>query len=347
MKKLFTILLVVAISFTLFGCSKKEEEPADTPEVSGERQKRVALISDSSMAGDFDQMFVKGFDMLEKEGWEVKIIEALESAEYEEDLYAMCEEGYELIYLKGDAIASVLIDVADDLHSKYPNVYFILADSYLEHDLDFATCVPVDPYESSFVGGYVAALSSANHEVAWIGHLDTINLARFRNGFTAGALYANPETTVRVAFTGDWGDPIKGQETTYAVHNEFPNVDVIDHAAYIAGNGVITACEELGIPCIGCDTYQTEKGATVFWNTIKSVDLMVYNVSKRWLNHEETSFGKRMSFNIASGSVPYDERDYNALPDDVKVKVDELMEGIKNGTVDVFYGDYAEFNLGY
>lgn len=77
------------------------------------------------------------------------------------------------------------------------------------------------------MGGYVAALMSKTKEIGWIGHMDTVNLARFRNGFIAGAQYAVPECKVAVGFTGDFYDPIKGQEATYAMHENNPNVDII------------------------------------------------------------------------------------------------------------------------
>jgi len=364
MKKILAAILALVMCFGLVACGGAEEAaPAEkndapaveqkTEEVKEEapaataREKRACLISDSSMAGDFDQVIARGFTFLEEEGWETKIIEALDKAEYEEDIYAMAEEGYELIFLKGDAIATVVIDIAEEFHEEYPDVYFIMVDSYLEHDLDFATAVPVDPYESSFIGGFIAANMSTNNEVAWIGHIDTINLARFREGFTAGAKYANPDTKVVISFTGDWGDPIKGQEAVVTVHDQNPNVDVIAHAAYISGNGVLTKCEELGIPVIGCDTWQGEKSTTCFWSTLKSCDLMIRDVANRWLNGEEGEFGLRMSYNIAAGSIPYDDRDYEKLPDELKGKLDELMEGIKTGSVDIFYGEYAEYILGY
>ncbi|MBC5581382.1 BMP family ABC transporter substrate-binding protein [Anaerofilum sp. BX8] len=358
MKKLFSLLLVLALGMGLAACGSSDSSGSAAGSSSGagasgtsaavsDKEKKTCLISDSSMAADFDQVIWRGFTMLEANGWEVKCIEALDKAEYEEDIYAMAAAGYKLIYIKGDAIASVLIDIADEFHAMYPDVYFILVDSYIEHDLDFATAVPVDPYESSFMGGYVAALMSQTKEVGWIGHMDTVNLARFRNGFIAGAQYAVPECKVAVGFTGDFYDPIKGQEATYAMHENSPNVDIIAHAAYISGNGVLSACSELGIPCIGCDAWQGDKGDTVFWSTLKSVDLMVFNTANRWLNNEESSFGPKMSFNIAAGSVPYDTRDLSALPQDVQDKVQELMEGIKSGSIDVFYGDYAEYKLDY
>lgn len=366
MKKILAAILALVLCFSLVACGGGNDDPVvdptkgnDTPTQGQQnnddpadpapaaREKRACLISDSSMAGDFDQVIARGFTFLNEEGWETKIIEALDKAEYEEDIYAMAEEGYELIFLKGDAIATVVIDIAEEFHAEYPDVYFIMIDSYLEHDLDFATAVPVDPYESSFIGGFIAANMSKTNEVAWIGHIDTINLARFREGFSAGAKYANPDVKVVISFTGDWGDPIKGQEAVVTVHDQNPNVDVIAHAAYISGNGVLTKCEELGIPVIGCDTWQGEKSTTCFWSTLKSCDLMVRDVANRWLNGEEDQFGIRMSYNIAAGSVPYDDRDYNALPDDLKVKLDELMAGIKDGSIDIFYGEYAEYILGY
>ena len=348
MKKIVSVLLAFALSLGLVACGGGSDSgDGGSSLAEAAKEKRTCLISDSSMAADFDQVIWRGFTMLEANGWEVKCIEALDKAEYEEDIYAMADAGYKLIYIKGDAIASVLIDIAEDFHAMYPDVYFILVDSYLEHDLDFATAVPVDPYESSFVGGFVAALTSKTKEIAWIGHMDTVNLARFRNGFIAGAQYADPEVTVQIGFTGDFYDPIKGQEATYAMHENHPNVDVIAHAAYISGNGVLSACGELGIPCIGCDAWQGDKGDTVFWSTLKSVDLMVFNTANRWLNNEEGEFGTKMSFNIAAGSVPYDTRDFSALPEDVQAKVQELMDGIKSGTVNVFYDEFAEYKLDY
>lgn len=346
MKKFLLILVSVLMLLSFTGCtSEKEVTPDNDGPVA--REKKTVLISDSSMAADFDQVIWRGFTMLQSQGWSVKCIEALESGEYEEDIRSMCEAGYELIFIKGDAIASVLVDIGDDIHAKYPNAYFVMIDSYLEHDLEFAVAVPCDPYEPSFIGGYVAALTSETGEVGWIGHMDTVNLARFRNGYIAGAQYANPDVTVHVGFTGDFYDPIKGQEAVKTMHNTYPDCDVIAHAAYISGNGVLTECGALGIKCIGCDNWQGDKGETVFWSTLKPCDLMVNSVANRWLNGEEKDFGTKMSYNISTGAVPYDARDLGNLPEEVAQKVEELLAGIKDGTIDPFYGEFASYKLDY
>jgi len=334
MKKLISVLLITTILFSLSISLAEHEKKMET-----------CLISAGSMAAVFDQKIWDGFEMLEEEGWKVTLIEALDTAEYEESIYAMAEAGMELIFLKGDALASIVIDIADDFHPQFPNIHFIFIDSYIEHELEFATSAPADPYEPSFFGGFVAALSTKSNEIGWIGRMDTINLARFRNGYIAGAQYANPDVKVNVGFTGDFVDPVKGQEAVYAMVANYPKVDIIAHAAYISGNGVIAACEEINMPCIGCDDWQGNMGKTVFWNTLKPVDLLVYNFAKQWYANEE--LGIKKSFNIAAGAIPYDNRDFEALPEEIQEKVAKLLEEVKAGTVDLFYGEFAKYKLDY
>jgi len=67
-----------------------------------EKKMETCLISAGSMAAVFDQKIWDGFEMLKEEGWKVTLIEALDTAEYEEPIYAMAEAGMELIFLKGE-----------------------------------------------------------------------------------------------------------------------------------------------------------------------------------------------------------------------------------------------------
>jgi basic membrane protein A len=282
--------------------------------------------------------------MLEQlDGWEVKLIEALDPAEWEEQIFAMAAEGYPLIYLKGDDLAGVMIDVADRFRARYPDVHVFLVDSYFEHDLDFVTAVAADPYEPSFVAGFVAAMTSETGEIAWIGHMDTVNLERFRMGYIAGAEYADPNINITVAFTGDFFDPVKGQEAVRNIMSQNPRIDVIHHAAYISGDGVISAADEMGIKVIGCDDWQGALGSTVFWNALKPVDLLVYSVANDWLAGRE--FGRRLSFNMTNGNKPYDDRDLFALPLELQQKVLDLCAGIADRSIDPYYGRFAAFRL--
>ena len=342
MKKVLTVFVVLLLTFSLVACASNGD--GSKTGTNDGNKKRACLISSTSMAADFDQVIWRGFTMLEEnDGWEVKCIEALDAAEWEEQIFAMAAEGYPLIYLKGDDLAGVLVDVAEQFHSQYPDVHVFLVDSYYEHDLDFVTAVAADPYEPSFVAGFVAAKTTETGEIAWIGHMDTVNLERFRMGYIAGAEYADPSVNVTVAFTGDFFDPIKGQEAVRNIISQNPDIDVIHHAAYISGDGVISACDELGIKCIGCDDWQGDLGSTVFWNALKPVDLLVYSVAKDWLDGKQ--FDKKLSFNMTNGNKPYDDRDLNALPEELRQEVLDLCAGIADRSIDPYYGEYAKYRL--
>lgn len=345
MKKLFAILLVLALCFSFAACGGSKDEASDEAVEAPAKEKRAVLLSSFTMAADFEKMVWRGFQNLEATGWEVKYIEALDPAEYEESIYAIGEAGYPIMFIRGDAMGSSFLELAEDFHAMYPDVYVVIVDTYLEHDFDFVTCITIDPYESSFIAGYVAALTTESNTIGWIGHKEGTTMTRFCNGYTAGAKYANPDITVVPAYTGAPRDPEAGVETTRQMIANNPEVDVIMHAAYISGNGVISVCEENGIPCIGCDDWQSEVGETVFWSALKPADILVFNIANKW--YEGEVFPAQMSFDIEAGAVPYDTRDYSALPDDVAAKVSELMDGITAGTVDMYYGEYVDMKLDY
>ena len=113
----------------------------------------------------------------------------------------------------------------------------------------------------------------------------------------------------------------------------------------LSGLGIIKACDEKQIPCIGVDDWQGDKGEMVFWNTIKAMDNMVYTVANMWYDGEDLP--AQMAFNMASGNIPYDERDLENLPDELREEVLALCDGILDGSVDVFAGGYEEYDLGY
>ena len=346
-KRLVSLLsLLLAFGMLLTGCgSDPSSAPASGSEQKGsERVKKACYISNVAISSDWDLLIWKGFEDLEADGWEVKAVESTDSAEWAETMMAMGEAGYGLIFLRIDSLAETFKDIAAEFHEKYPNSYVIFIDSYMENDLDFATAVPCDPWEASFISGYVAAKTSKTGLVGWIAHQDTVNMRRFQYGFEAGIKYADNGTEMVVAFTGDPRDTQAGYDTAMAMLNNY-DVDVIQQAANLSGLGVIKACDEKQIPCIGVDDWQGDKGEMVFWNTIKAMDSMVYTVANMWAGGEDLP--PQMAFNMASGNIPYDERDLENLPDDLREEVLALCDGVLDGSVDVFAGGYEEYNLGY
>lgn len=337
-RTLVAVLLVAVLGFTLAACGDSGKDPEK------ELSKSACYISNKAISSDWDLLIWKGFQYLELDGWTVKVVESTDSAEWAETIMAMGEAGYGIIFLRIDSLAATFQDISEEFHALYPNTYVIYIDSYLENDLDYATAVPCDPWEPSFISGYVAAKTSQTGLVGWIAHTDTVNMRRFQYGFEAGVKYANNGTEVVVAFTGDAFDTEAGYNTAIAMMENY-NVDVIQQAANLSGLGIIQACVERNIKCIGVDDWQGDISPIVFWSTIKSMDHMVYTVANMWYNGEDLP--TRMSFNIASGNIPYDSRDLDNLSEELQAEVLAIVAGIKDGSLDVFYGEYADYYLGY
>lgn len=332
------------ICLSLVACSKEgttDETDSETAKV--DPVKSVVYITTCGKSAPFTNMCVSGVECLEAEGWDVKILEVKEASEYADQIRAMAEEGYAVIITEFDALAEVALSLADELAENYPNLKIFLNDSYIEGANKTTNCANIicDPWESEFVAGYVAALMTQNSKVAWIGHTDSPTQDRFKYGYEAGIKYADNGTEVFYAYTGDSNDANKGQETAKAVIAEY-GVDIINQTANTSGLGVIKECQEQGIKCIGVDMWQGgEYGQeTVFWSSLKPINEAITNCCKAAA--DGTWEGHVYYYDIAHGAGVYDQRDFDILPEEVQTKVQQLMEDIASGVVDVYkgYDDY-------
>lgn len=353
MKRVLSLIMVCVMILTFVGCSNNSqnsesaatEVAAEEPVTSNEETiaKKAVYITTSPLGNDFTDLIWSGFKDLEKDGWEVKCIEVKEVSEYPEQIRAMAAQGYTAMFTMFDELSNVALDLADELAEQYPDLHIFLLDTYMEHDKTNVTSVTVDPFESSFVAGYVAAHMTDKKDIGWIGHKDILKVHRFRDGFTAGVEYANLGKTVISAFTGDPFDPVKGQETakTMIKNND---IDIIYQSAYLGGPGVISACAEAGIKAIGVDNWQGYIDPCVFWSAVKSMDVAVKTLAEGHVSGKQ--YAKSINFDIASGGAVYDQRDAGNIPEDILNKVNQLIDDIKSGKVDVYKG-FEQYKLNY
>lgn len=340
-KKLTTVFLVLVLAVTLFGCAKQTVE---APEVKPEKSSlRAVFITAYPLGNDFIDMIWDGFLQLESEGWGIQKIEAMDPVEYEEDIRAMAADGYDVIMLFGAEIIKVAVDLSDELYAAYPEMHMFFLDYENKHDIPNGTSVTVDPFESSFVAGYVAAMTSETKTVGVIIHSDAPILYRFSNGYFAGIQYADNDVKGEFAISGSPVDVTMAYEAAKSMIANYP-VDIIYQVGYTAGTGIIQACAEAGIRCIGVDDWQGYINDSVFWSALKPIDLAVTGMGH--LYKEGAELPSILNFNIASGSDVYDKRDLEKLPAELQAKVLQLEEDIKNGKVDV-YANYPDYKLDY
>lgn len=339
MKKLIAITLALALTFTLAACgpsgSGQPQETTSQPQETSTAgvAKKACFITAYARGNDFIDMIWNGFTQLESEGWTVQCIEALDSVEYEEDIRAMAGEGYDVVMLFGGELINKGVDLADELKETNPSLHLFMLDMNQNYEKDNITSVSVDPFESSFVAGYVAAMTSETGTVGVIMHHDTPAMLRFSEGYFAGVDYADKGTETVTAITGDAEDVTLANEAALTMISKYP-VDIIYQVCYTAGTGVITACADKGIKAIGVDDWQGYIDDCVFWSALKPMDIAVTGVAKMYASGEKLP--NCLNYNISNGNKVYDDRDFEKLPEELRNNVTELVDGIKDGTIDVY-----------
>jgi len=352
-KKAIATFMALAMIAALAGCAKTAEPTAAADETKAaettkaevkDTTQAVAEEGDSAAAGEkpeagltclistisqgtpFAKLVWRGFEQASEEyGVEIKMIEALDTAEYEEQIRAMAEMGANPIYTMFDALNAYVVEIAPE----YPDTKFYMIDSALEPKSDNVCCLVVDPTESSFVAGFVAANTTKVNKIGWVGSLEQANIIRFRDGYTAGAKYANPDIEILSAFTGDNVDSVLGQEAAKIQIKD--GADVIFQSANLSGLGVISACSEAGIKAIGVDEWQGDVDDCVYWSALKDIDSAVFQTVGEYLDGSFES-GFRY-FTLETGARAYDQRDFDKLPKEIQEKVLQLVEDISNGKV--------------
>ncbi len=356
MKRILAILLAAVMIFSFAGCSNNEPNDdtssdqssvqSDVSDESGDdsndgsiddSENLICIVSESSQGAPFSQQTWLGFEMIQEAyGTQIKFVEALEASEYEVQLRAMAEVGAKVIFSMFDAVNLVAAEIAPE----YPDVHFVLIDCNQTFDIPNVTSIVVDSWEPSFVAGVVAALTTETGVLGWVGSIDIGVITRFYDGFVAGVDYANQtyglDVTIEKTFVGNSEDTVKGAEAAKILISK--GADIVYQTANEAGLGVIQACSESGVKCIGVDSWQGDIDSCVFWSALIVIEQGVYNTYTKYL--EGTLESGSINYGIANGFPIYADVDYNNLPDDVKAAVDTVMAGVADGSLDVFaYGD--------
>ena len=294
-----------------------------------DEKKVIGLLIPSPVGDPFIALCVKGLQRLaDEEGAELKIVETLDKAEYEDQVRAMADMGYNPVYtMWGD-----LSEIALRLAPEYKDTDFVLCDVYMETNEPNVSSVSVDPSESSFIAGVVAANNTEKKKVGFIAHADRPVSRKYRDGFIHGVHYVDPSIQVSVAYVGNDQDPVKGQEVAkLMIQNE--GVDLIFQSASRSGLGVIAGCDELNVKCIGSDDYQGDVGKSVIWSALKPIDEALYKEGKA--SFDGTFEGGDKEYGLAQDLPMYTQQEFDKLTPELQETVEKVTKDIKAGTIDV------------
>lgn len=273
-------------------------------------------------------------------GIELKSLEGTTAEEWEANLVAACEEGYDLII----GTSSNIADYITEHGPNYPDTKFAVIDTTV--DLPNVESISFAQNQGSFLAGAAAALFTQKtdiknvneeHIIGWVGGMDIPVLHDFYTGYEQGAKYVDPDIQILQAFAGTWTDPLKGKELTLAQYEQ--GADIVMNVASGTGVGILEAAKEADKYAIGVDLDQdNDQPGHVLTSMVKRVDNACYLVIESVVNGTFEG-GSTKYLSLTEGGVSL--TDFSVMkealgdqfPQDIVDTCEELAEKIKSGEI--------------
>jgi len=363
MKKCLSVILASLLSCSLLlGCGKsanevaesnankteaaqadsKEEKSSDKSDSKEKKGVRVCIVYTGNLGDKSynDSCNAGAKKAVEDFGIELKSLEGTTAQEWEANLVAACEEGYDLIIGASSNIADYITEHAPN----YPDVKFAVIDTTV--DLDNVESISFAQNQGSFLAGAAAAMFTQKtdipnvndaHVIGWVGGMDIPVLHDFYTGYEQGAKYIDPDVTILQAFAGSWTDPLKGKELTLAQYEQ--GADIVMNVASGTGTGILEAAKEADKYAIGADLNQdADQPGHVVTSMVKRVDNACYLVIQSVVEGKFKG-GSTQYLSLAEGGVSL--TDFAEIkkslgekfPQDIVDKCEELSKKIISGEI--------------
>lgn len=341
MKVILIAGCVLLLGVVFVDCTKNNQSQEAAVANSGqESAKRVALIV-TGMLGDqsFNDSMYAGLQRAKNEfGIEVKALESKETSDWEANLIAMAEEGYDLVI-----VPSQLTDSVISLAPKYPRVNFGVLDAIV--DAPNVQSAIFSQNEGAFLVGVAAAMftTKTNIEnvndkktVGFIAGMDIPVIADFFVGYEQGVKYIDPDINVLASYCGTFNDPLKGKELAEAQYSQ--GADIIYNLGATSGERILETANNLKLYAIGGDINQDGiYPGRILTSELKMNDTATYLMAKAAV--EGTFTGGSLRLNVANGGMGVTDMSVmrealgDKFPEDIPEKIKELTKDIIDGNL--------------
>ena len=305
--------------------------------------KAVMITSTGGIADQpFNELAWKAMQQLESDnGWDVSYIaeppvqESEERSNYTPNIMKAIDQGATFIWGIGYALEDDINAIAEE----HPEVTFALIDATNDRNLENLTGVMFHAEQCSFVVGYIAARVSESGKVGFLGGMTSTMIQAFEYGFYAGVVYANSELGKSVTYEGKYAESFsdfnKGSSLAQQMIKD--GCDVLYQAAGGTGLGLLKACSDADVWCIGVDQDQAAMYpdyTTIITSALKRVDTAMIYVSNGLadatiLGGDNLTLG---AIDDAIGIASTHDR-LDKIDDKIYPAALELIEKIKEGEI--------------
>ena len=344
MKKLISLLLVLAMTLCLVACGGDAEETEAATEATEAANQTTNPLAETApedaltvalvVAGTFgDRSFYDsskaGCDMLVSNyAVELKTIECNNEG-HTQQIYNAADEA-EIVVLVGWEFYDV-----ETVAPEYPEVKFIWIDNATSAPVENVLNITYAQNEGSFLAGFVAAEMSQTGVIGAVGGEDSATINDFIVGYKQGAAYANPDIKVEVQYANTYDDPAVGKDCALALHDK--GADVVFQIASKTGDGVFQAAQEAGFYAIGVDSDQKYiADDVIICSMVKEVGKSIYDAVGAYLGGDSSLWGTTWIADMANGYIGLgygEEGSTQQVDDDIKDDVEDLAEEIIDGEI--------------
>ena len=265
MKKIFALLLALAMLLTLAACASKPatetpapdstetEAPAasdaETPaaadaaaESTSGKTFKVAMICDSSIndggwgAACYNAMIAAA----EKKGWQTEVTDSISQDAYYDSIVAYCALGYDMIYAPGNQYTDAVLQAAEE----YPDVAFALLNGAVDTpekavNKNVSSLLP-NAQQIGWIAGALAGLMTESGKLGFIGGMELDTTKGKIAGFEEAAKYVGEKEgktieLLNVPYANSFSDAPKGKEFATELISQGADVFFGDASAVDSG----------------------------------------------------------------------------------------------------------------
>ena len=335
----FAVFALSASTF-MISCGKKEEPkelPKEAPKAEAPKPEplKVGFIYVGPV-GDAGWTFAhdtarKAIE--EKFGEKIKtsfVEKVPEGADAERVIRDLVAQGNKLIFATSFGYGDAMEKVAKD----HPEVKFEHATGY--KTADNLRVYEGRFYEDAYLAGVIAGKMTKSNILGFVGSFPIPEVLRNINAYTLGAQSVNPKIRTKVVWVNTWFDPPKESEAAQSLINQ--KADVL--LQNTDSTAVLQTAEKNGKFAFGWDSDMSAfapkahlASAVLTWAPYyeKAVNDVLNNSWKT----EVTKWGTKEGMNDLI-------KVNDAVPEDVRKKIDELKAGLKDGSFTVFKGPISD-----
>ncbi len=332
MKKSVALFAAAVFAFGLTACgssdtsgsSSEDSSSSDASAPEGLVQSIALILPGVITDQSWSQLAYEAVEELADEGYDTAYTESVATADAETTFRTYADQGYDLIIGHGSEFTEAAVTVAGD----YPDTYFFCTNKCpdgVEPPDNLGFCYTKE-YEAAFACGVAAALMTESNIVGYLGGMEQASQIADRNAFTDGVAYIDPEIQVISIMSGSFDDSALGNEAALSMIEQ--GADVLMHSCDTTGLGLIEACTENNVMCIGYGADQKDLApdlmiTSCIADTGAAIEQVIDVVGT-------DQFGTSWSPGMTEGIVFIGEFGDN-VPQDVQDQVNDVVDQIKSG----------------